>query len=138
MKQPVASVDILVIRNDQVLLGLLSEKWSLEGQPTYGLPGREILFGETFRETVERNIREELSCVMKDYAVIAVNANYAFDNHYLGVGVTARIEGEPQVTKPEDWQRWEWYSLDKLPANLFPPAQNLLDSYTLGLVTVSD
>jgi ADP-ribose pyrophosphatase YjhB (NUDIX family) len=140
MKQPVISIDILVVRNNLILLGLLTERWSNEGKLTYGLPGREILFGETFGEAVKRNIREELGCGLKDYSVIAVNANYALNNHYIGVGVIAEIDGEPKVTKPEDWQKWEWFSLDNLPlpANLFPPAQNLIDSYKSGAVTVSD
>jgi 8-oxo-dGTP diphosphatase len=138
MKQPVVIVDILVIRNNRVLLGLLTEEWSQEGQPTYGLPGREILFGEKFGEAVKRNIREELACAMKAYSVIAVNANYAFNNHYVGVGVTAVIVGEPQVTKPEDWQKWEWFDINNLPDNLFPPAKNLIESYQKYKVTVSD
>ncbi len=138
MRQPVVSVDILVIKDKQVLLGLLTEQWSYDNKPTYGLPGREILFGESFGKAVERNIKEELGCTMKDYSVIAVNANYALGNHFIGIGVTAIIDGEPQITKPEDWQKWEWFSLDKLPANLFPAAKNLIDSYKSGVITVSD
>src|ERR1700760_1816354 len=136
MKQPTVSIDILVIRDGRVLLGLLTDEWSQGGRPTYGLPGREILFGERFGEAVEHNIQEELGCVMKSYAVIAVNANYALGNHYIGVGVTATIDGKPKVIKPEDWQAWEWFSLDELPQNLFPPAQNLIDSYKADSVTV--
>lgn len=138
MKAPIVSADILIIRNGKVLLGLFTKEWSYEGKPTYGLPGREINFGETFSQTIERNIEEELGCKLLDHSIIAVNANYAFDNHYIGIGATATIEGEPQVTKSKDWQKWEWFSLDELPTNLFPPAQNLINSYKSGAITVSD
>lgn len=137
MRQPVVSVDILVIHDENILLGLLTKKWSNADQPTYGLPGREILFGETFGKAVERNISEELGCKLQSYSVIAVNANRALNNHYIGIGITAVIEGEPQVTKPDDWQGWEWFSMNNLPENLFPPAKNLIDSYRSGKVTVS-
>jgi len=137
MKQPTVSVDILVTRDNHILLGLLTEKWSQENQPIYGLPGREILFGESFGKAVERNIREELGCEVHSYSVIAVNSNNALNNHYIGIGITAVIDGEPQVTRLEDWQKWEWFNKDNLPVNLFPPAKNLIDCYKSGKITVS-
>jgi 8-oxo-dGTP diphosphatase len=138
MKSPVVSVDILVIRDSKVLLGLFTEEWSFDGKPTYGLPGREIKFGETFGQAIERNTVEELGCKLLSYSIIAVNANYAFGNHYVGIGALASIEGEPKLTKPDDWQKWEWLNLDKLPNNLFAPAKNLLDSYIKKAITVSE
>jgi ADP-ribose pyrophosphatase YjhB (NUDIX family) len=138
MKSPVISIDILIIRNNKVLLGLFTEEWSYQGKATYGLPGREIKFGETFSQAIERDVKEELDCKLLDHSIIAVNANYAFDNHYVGIGATAIIEGEPQVTKPEDWRKWEWFALGELSVNLFPPAKNLIDSYRSSVFTVSD
>jgi ADP-ribose pyrophosphatase YjhB (NUDIX family) len=138
MKIPTLSVDILVIKDNKVLLGLLSEEWSRDNKPTYGLPGREINFGETFSEAVERNIAEELDCKLLTHSIIAINANYALDNHFVGIGVIANIEGEPKNMKPDDWQKWEWVGLNDLPDNLFPPARNLMQSYLQHKITVSD
>ena len=129
MKAPTVSVDILVIDDGKALLGLFTDEWSYQGKPTWGLPGREIEFGEHFNQAIERNIQEELGCSLQAYEIIAVNANYAFDNHYVGIGATATIEGEPKIMKSEDWQKWEWFDLDNLPENLFKPAENLIKCY---------
>lgn len=138
MKTPNVSIDIIIIRDDCILLGLLSEEWNYQDKPTYGVPGREIKFGESFGHAVERNIREELGCKLQSHSIISVNANYAFGNHYIGIGALATIEGEPQLMKPKDWQKWEWFKLHDLPDNLFPPAKNLFDSYLNNVTTVSD
>lgn len=138
MKAPTVSVDILVIDDGKALLGLFTDEWSYQGKPTWGLPGREIEFGEHFNQAIERNIQEELGCSLQAYEIIAVNANYAFDNHYVGIGATATIEGEPKIMKSEDWQKWEWFDLDNLPENLFKPAENLIKCYQNHKITISD
>src|SRR5579872_7276192 len=138
MKYPIVSVDILIIQDNKVLLGLLSDEWSVNNKPTYGFPGREIHFKETFRQAIKRNIEEELGCKLLTHKIISVNANYALGNHFIGIGATANIEGEPKLMKPDDWQKWNWFELDNLPNNLFPPAENLIRSYTQHKITVSD
>ena len=138
MKSPTVNVDILVIKNNKILLGLLTKKWMYQGNRVYGVPGRDITFGEKIGETVKRNIREEFDCNVTTYKIISVNANYAFDNHYIGIGVMAEIDGEPQNLLPEDWERWEWFDKDNIPNNLFPATKNLLDCYLQNKITVAE
>jgi ADP-ribose pyrophosphatase YjhB (NUDIX family) len=138
MRSPTLSIDILIIKDGKILLGLLTEEWSINNMPTYGLPGREINFGESFGDAVERNIKEELDCKLLTHSIIAVNANYALGNHFVGIGTIATIEGEPKNMKPGDWQKWEWIDRKNLPDNLFPPAHNLLQSYLQDKITVSE
>ncbi len=118
-------------------MGLLTKKWAYQGKQVYGVPGRDIRFGETISETVKRNIREELNCNVLTEKIICVNENFALGNHYLGIGVLAEIDGEPKNLIPEDWQKWEWFAKDALPDNLFPAAKNLLDCYFGHKFTVS-
>lgn len=135
---PGINVDILILRDNKILLGLMTEQWSFEGRQVYGVPGRDIRFGETMGETVRRNIKEEFDCGVIKYEIICVNANYALDNHFIGIGVTAEIDGEPKVLLPEDWVEWEWFDIDAIPANLFPATKNLIDSYRQGKVNVAE
>jgi ADP-ribose pyrophosphatase YjhB (NUDIX family) len=128
-KSPKVSVDILITRGDQILLGLLTQQWNLDGKQVYGVPGREIRFGEKMGEAVKRNLKEEIDCELVSFAVICVNANYAYGNHYVGIGVKAEINGEPKNILPQDWEKWEWFDKDKLPENLFPAARNLIDCF---------
>lgn len=127
-KYPELDIDILIVRNNKILLGLLSDKWLYKGQQVYGVPGRNILFGESIGNTLKRNIKEELNCKVHSYKLICVNANY-FNGHFVGIGILVEIEGEPKLLKPDDWKKWEWFDKDKLPQNLFPSAKNLIDSY---------
>jgi len=132
------SVDILITRENQILLGLLTQKWNYEGSQVYGVPGREIWFGEKIGETVRRNVKEELGCEVTAYKIICVNANYAYGNHYIGIGVKAEIQGEPKDLLSEDWEEWEWFDKDKLPENLFPAARNLIDCFLGNRFNVSE
>lgn len=137
-KLPKVNVDILVIRENQILLGLLSKEWLFDGQQSYGVPGRDINYQETIKDAVLRNIREEIDCVVKSFKVICVNENFELGNHYIGIGVVADIDGEPKNLKPEDWDRWEWLDKDKIPQNLFPAAKNLLECYLTNKINVTE
>ena len=105
-KYPKINVDILTTKGNKILLGLLTEKWNYQGRQVYGVPGRDIMFGEKIGDTVKRNIKEEFGCGVKSYKIVCVNANYALGNHYIGIGVVARINGEPKLLIPEDWEKW--------------------------------
>jgi ADP-ribose pyrophosphatase YjhB (NUDIX family) len=128
-KRPGISVDILVTKGNKILLGLLNDKWCDPGKKYYGVPGRDIRFGEKIGETVKRNIKEEFGCNVSSYKVIAVNANYAQGNHYIGIGVVAQIDGEPKNLLPEDWEKWEWFDKDSLPKSLHPAVESLITCY---------
>lgn len=137
-KIPKINVDILVVKDNKILLGLLTKKWNYEGKQVYGVPGRDIQFGEKIGDTVKRNIFEEFGCNVTKYEIICVNANYALSNHYVGIGVVARIGGEPRVQIPEDWKKWEWFTQENVPENLFPATKNLVQCYFKKKFCVSE
>ena len=137
-KKPGINVDILVIKEDKVLLGLLTEKWCEDGKRVYGVPGRDVQFSEKIGNRVKRNIKEEFDCAVGSYKIICINANYALGNHYIGIGVVAQIDGEVKNSFPEDWEKWEWFDKKKLPENLFPATKNLIDCYLQKKVNVAE
>lgn len=137
-KFPRINVDILVIKKNKILLGLLTKKWMYLGKQVYGVPGRDIRFGEKIGDTVRRNIKEEFGCNVTKYKIISVNANFALDNHYIGIGATAEIDGQPILLLSEDWEKWEWFDKDKIPNNLFPATKNLIECYLANKVNVSE
>ncbi len=138
IKFPKINVDVLVVRGDKILLGLLTSKWNYLGKQVYGVPGRDIRFGESIGTTVKRDIKEDLGCIVRSYKILCVNANYALDNHYIGIGVLADIDGEPKNLIPEDWKKWEWFGKNHIPHNLFPATKNLIESYLKNKVNVSE
>jgi ADP-ribose pyrophosphatase YjhB (NUDIX family) len=137
-KIPKINVDILVISGDKILLGLLTKKWNYQEKQVYGVPGRDIKFGEKISDAVKRDIKQEFGCNVIRYKIISVNANYALRNHYIGIGVVAEIDGEPKVLIPEDWEKWEWFTKNTIPDNLFPATKNAVECYFSKKVCVSE
>jgi ADP-ribose pyrophosphatase YjhB (NUDIX family) len=132
------NVDILVIKENKFLLGLLTKKWNYKGGQVYGVPGRDIKFGEKIIDTVKRNIKEEFDCKVTKYRIFCVNENFALENHYIGIGVVVEIDAEPKVLIPEDWEKWKWFDKNNVPDNLFPATKYLLDCYFENKVSVSE
>ncbi len=137
-KLPGINIDILVVKEDRILLGLLTRKWSYQGKQVYGVPGRDIRFGEKIGDAVKRDIKQEFNCNVLKYEIICVNANYALGNHYIGIGVVAEIDGEAKVMLPDDWEKWGWFTKDSIPTNLFPATANLVKCYFDKKVNVSE
>lgn len=136
-KSPNIGIDILVIKENKILLGLLTKKWSVNGSQVYGVPGTDIQYNERIGGAVKRNIKDELNCEVKDHKVFSVNANYE-GGHYISIGVLVEIEGEIKILKPNDWEKWEWFDLYKIPEKLFISARLAIDSYLLKKVCVSE
>jgi ADP-ribose pyrophosphatase YjhB (NUDIX family) len=137
-KFPRINVDILVIKKNKILLGLLSKKWLGNKRQVYGVPGRDIYFNQTIGDAIKGSLKEEVGCKTKKYKIICVNANYEFGNHYVGVGAVAEIDGKVKLLRPDEWSKWEWFDRNKLPINLFPAAKNLIECYLTNKFNVAE
>ncbi len=131
-KTPIVSVDLIVTKGNKILLGKLGEKWRENGKFEWGLPGREILFGDDFEETVKKNMKEELGIEPKKFIVLCVNNNFGFGNHYVVIGILVEAIGEPKIMKPEDWAKWKWFGKKDIPEKLFPSAKLTLQCFLEG------
>lgn len=137
-KSPKIGLSILILKDNKVLLGLLSKKWLLNGRQVYGIPGRDLRFRETIGDSVKRNLKQELGVEVSSHKIICVNANYEYGNHYIGIGVVAQVRGEIKLLKPEDWEKWEWFDLKSLPENIFPDAQYTIRCFLENKFCVSE
>jgi len=123
-KFPHVNTDVLIIKDEQVLLGMPSEKWLQGKEKLYGLPGDDIRFQETIEAAVMRNLQDLFDAKLTSMTILGVHENFAFGNHYIGIGCLAAVNGALNLDKPsEDWEKWMWVSLDSLPKNLFEPVK---------------
>jgi len=95
------------------------------GKTTY-LPGGHVEFGETGRQALEREIREELGVASKAGAFLGVLEN-SFMQHghpHSEVNLVYGLSLDGDISEPharEDWIEFEWRSLSNL-SDLLPEA----------------
>jgi len=129
-------IDLIVLRDNKVLLGKVSEKWKTPNGE-WGLPGGDVNFGETFRQTIERNLEKELGLKLKSFKIISINSNFWLDNHYINIGILVDVKGKEKLKNKKDWEEWEWFEFKKLPEKLCQPAKLTLKSFLEKKISVS-
>lgn len=126
-KRPRVGVGVIVIQDRKVLLGL---RKSEHGQGCWSPPGGHLEFGEDPKEAVLRELKEETGLIGRvDSLTLLGVTNDIFEEsgkHYITLNYRLdKVVGDPQVREPDKWERWEWFSWDNMPENLFLPIVHL-------------
>ena len=126
---------VMMLKDGKVLLGQRHEDpdkadSELHGEGTWTMPGGKLEYGESFEEGARREVKEETGIELHEVEVIALNNDRNEHAHFVTIGMLATsFAGEPEVMEPDEITRWEWFSLDELPKNMFFPSAKLLENY---------
>lgn len=131
--RPRVGVAVLIMRNNQVLLG---KRKGSHGAGSWAPPGGHLEFGENIFDCAKREVLEETGMKLKKVKASAyTNDIFTQENkHYVTLFVQAEIEddAQPKLLEPDKCESWEWFDANELPKNLFLPLRNLVK--TSGLV----
>mgnify|MGYP000192545854 CR=1 FL=1 len=109
---------IIENRDKEILCALRSPKMSLPNR--WEFPGGKIEQGETFKQAIEREIREELSCTIQ-FMDVFNDSTYDYEKFTVNL-ITVKcklISGTP--TKSEH-SKLIWMSRENLPSLNWAPA----------------
>ncbi len=96
---------------------------------TWAMPGGKVDEGETFRQALEREIKEELGVNIELAEPIIHNPEFIEGRLFDTVCYLTRIKGEPENLVPDETEKIEWFSFDNLPEIDYEPTENAIKSY---------
>lgn len=71
-------------------------------------------------EGAKREIKEETNLDIDDLELFGASDDIATDRHFITLQVIAKSSsGELIAMEPEKEDKWEWFSLDALPENIY-------------------
>jgi 8-oxo-dGTP diphosphatase len=121
---------IIKNRKGEILLCKRDKKF---GNGEWELPGGHLEFQETFEQCLERECQEELGTKVKVGKLLSVSPNIKYGNHYIIFSFLANsFVGEPKNKAPEEHSEIKWFTLSKLPENLFVSTKYAVEDYLFG------
>jgi 8-oxo-dGTP diphosphatase len=130
-KHPKVGVGVLVVKENQILLG---ERINAHGSGTWCPPGGHLEFGESPQDCAARELEEEAGLIAKE-VILGPWTNDFFESegkHYVTLyTLVPEFKGIPFVQEPDKCLRWEWFEYDNLPSPLFLSLSNLINTYSL-------
>lgn len=114
------------ITNTQVGV-LLGKRKGAHGAGLWAFPGGKIGFGEDPELTASRELEEEVGmCADPTSLRMSPHTNNTMIDGQGWVTLFYELmvgrKVEPQLMEPDKCEEWDWFSVLKLPQNLFPPA----------------
>lgn len=125
---PKIGIGVLIFnKQNQILLG---KRINSHGMATWGPPGGNLEFGESFEECAIRETREETALLIDAPRFLSMTNDFfeSTQKHYISIFMTANMPSNQNLVnlEPDKIEEWIWFDLVNLPTKLFLPLQNLI------------
>lgn len=127
-------VGVLIFnQHNQILMG---KRLDGVGSGTWSPPGGHLEFGETFEETAVRETFEEVGIVIETPTFISLTNNFFKEDgkHYIVIFMKGIYDNAQPILHKERHKitEWQWFDLNDLPKNIFPPFKRVLSDEGYG------
>ncbi len=127
-------IGVMLLDDDKILLGHRATNKKDTGgiyeTDCWALPGGKQEYNETFFEGAKREVKEETNLDIDKLELFGAADDIQPDRHYITMHVIAReFSGKLKVMEPGSEDEWRWFSLDKLPDNLYSPSEKFIKAY---------
>lgn len=127
-------IGVVIIKDNKVLLGhrvgTASDTGGIYEPGSWTCPGGKQEYKETIYECAKRETKEETNLDINDLIILGAQDDISADKHYITISVLANsYTGELKIMEEEKIDKWDWFSLDSLPNNLYSPSRKSIDLY---------
>ena len=127
-------IGVMLLDGDKILLGHRATNKKDTGgiyeTDCWTLPGGKQEYDETFFEGAKREVKEETNLDIDKLELFGAADDIQPDRHYITMHVIAReFSGQLKVMEPGSEDEWRWFSLDRLPDNLYSPSEKFIKAY---------
>ena len=127
-------IGVMLLDDDKILLGHRATNKKDTGgiyeTDCWTIPGGKQEYDETFFEGAKREVKEETNLDIDKLELFGAADDIQPDRHYITMHVIAReFSGKLKVMEPGSEDEWRWFSLDKLPNNLYSPSEKFIKAY---------
>lgn len=120
--------EVFIINNQGLLL--LGKRKNCYGQGTWALPGGHLEYGETLLDCAQRELKEELGIEQAPLQLVAITDDINEERHYLHASfVLKEYAGPVMLMEPDKCYEWNYFSMDKLPLEIFEPHVKIFQTF---------
>lgn len=133
--RPFVGVGVMVTKDNQVLM---LKRLGTHGRGEWSFPGGHLEYSEKAIEAAKRELFEETGLKAERLKLISVTDDLEYiksDNlHSITLGFLCnKFSGRPKIKEPDKCLKMKWFSLPRLPKNLFAPTRKMVEEYKVRL-----
>ncbi|MBW4437720.1 MAG: NUDIX domain-containing protein [Pleurocapsa minor GSE-CHR-MK-17-07R] len=125
-------VGAIIVREDGCVFMAQRGPKARNERGLWEFPGGSVEFGETLRDALVREMREEFGVTIEVGALLTVTDHILPEEgqHWVSPSYVCRIvEGAPVILEPEKCAAIGWFSLDAMPAAITQVSRHDLGLY---------